>query len=1012
MEKNRNCERPAVAAPPPSTPVSVVPGLTMTRDQEDEAEAQTQQAARVAARRRERFLSSREGSPQQGSPLAEQNRLRKDSKQQGSAQLPPVRRSGWQVARDSLGGNSQLRVLARKQQQTRSRPRATISASSARELSRRVANREHVSSRAAIRALLLYAAPALLRFCFFIYPFVTRIAFEAFPCFDFGEDGRWMEADVSIDCDSDRYGRVLAIAWSAILLYPGGLFVTYGLLLIAARDAIKSKRDSALAHALVFLHKPYKSHLYLWELMEMLRCFLLVGAFQLIQAGSLVQISLATTCSFTFLVIQQHAKPYVDVTNDLLALICSFSLSCFLFMVTLFKVDILVEIPSVWMRLSLDLQKKYDLPSTPLAFTMLAIVLASSIFATALVVVQALVDLEANRRKQLQRLRLKEDKSEAIPPKLPSNEYHIFLSHCWSSGQDQMRVLKQKIFEMMPECRVFLDVDDLHEGKGAEFIDKSVVVLIFVSDGYFISKNCMRELVRASMLQRPLLVLAETEGRSLGGGSHGGLTRVEADQQLRDGVARFVHWGLADEMEGWLDQNAALEPPPSEQTLRTQLREAPTFEWNRLPLFQSVVYRRIAETLLGVGEDTTYLTHDIEAARISLGRPPQPFEYHLFVSKHNAGAEALLHELGQLNTTLGGGDVIVSTDAAVLKNGTAERMLIYLDARTWTSGDSSEAFLKDVELAMKHEIDLMLVHEMVVSWSSSRASSSRRMNGSAGSCRQSTGRLSGVKQPQPLHPVVFSSFFDTTPQSLQAAGIYNQIAMPIKAKPYRRAGLLMLLHELAETAHKDRARSRALLLAHRQQARPFTSEQKQQLRSLQQISKPCGQVSVSKEPRGATAKWLKWASANELTRQWKLQDPDGQHGETLTDGQRATLFQAINKLNSVRVSGNSLRVSENSLRMSGHHDSSRSTTSGRWRHAAARAVTQPVSSRCGEQTSPHAVHFADQEPATSDQSASCPEQHTAPSRGGGLWQATARKGTKHAPQAASSRTLAVTQQFV
>ena len=138
---------------------------------------------------------------------------------------------------------------------------------------------------------------------------------------------------------------VLAIAWSAILLYPGGLFVTYGLLLIAARDAIKSKRDSALAHALVFLHKPYKSHLYLWELMEMLRCFLLVGAFQLIQAGSLVQISLATTCSFTFLVIQQHAKPYVDVTNDLLALICSFSLSCFLFMVTLFKADILVEIP-------------------------------------------------------------------------------------------------------------------------------------------------------------------------------------------------------------------------------------------------------------------------------------------------------------------------------------------------------------------------------------------------------------------------------------------------------------------------------------------------------------------------------------------------------------------------------------------------------------------------------------------------------------------------------------------
>ena len=31
----------------------------------------------------------------------------------------------------------------------------------------------------------------------------------------------------------------------------------------------------------------------------------------------------------------------------------------------------------------------------------------------------------------------------------------------WSTGQDQMRVVKQRLLEMMPDLSVFLDVDDL-----------------------------------------------------------------------------------------------------------------------------------------------------------------------------------------------------------------------------------------------------------------------------------------------------------------------------------------------------------------------------------------------------------------------------------------------------------------------------------------------------------------------------------------------------------------------
>ena len=67
----------------------------------------------------------------------------------------------------------------------------------------------------------------------------------------------------------------------------------------------------------------------------------------------------------------------------------------------------------------------------------------------------------------------------------------------WGTGQDQMRVVKQRLLEMLPDASIFLDVDDLAEGKGAEYVDVSSMSLVFCSAGYFQSPNCMRELLRA-----------------------------------------------------------------------------------------------------------------------------------------------------------------------------------------------------------------------------------------------------------------------------------------------------------------------------------------------------------------------------------------------------------------------------------------------------------------------------------------------------------------------------------
>ena len=41
--------------------------------------------------------------------------------------------------------------------------------------------------------------------------------------------------------------------------------------------------------------------------------------------------------------------------------------------------------------------------------------------------------------------------------------YHLFLSHIWSSGQDQMATVKRELQLLLYGVRVFLDVDDLEE---------------------------------------------------------------------------------------------------------------------------------------------------------------------------------------------------------------------------------------------------------------------------------------------------------------------------------------------------------------------------------------------------------------------------------------------------------------------------------------------------------------------------------------------------------------------
>ena len=60
--------------------------------------------------------------------------------------------------------------------------------------------------------------------------------------------------------------------------------------------------------------------------------------------------------------------------------------------------------------------------------------------------------------------------------------------------------------------RIFLDVDDLKDiGALEQYIETSAGVLIFLSRGYFYSRNCLREARKAVVLGRPLVLVHEAD---------------------------------------------------------------------------------------------------------------------------------------------------------------------------------------------------------------------------------------------------------------------------------------------------------------------------------------------------------------------------------------------------------------------------------------------------------------------------------------------------------------------
>jgi len=655
---------------------------------------------------------------------------------------------------------------------------------------------------------IFQALPYMLKVLFLIYPIVNTVAFQAFPVYTFGctvtEDGElvdctqaYLVTDVSVEKSTEKYNLVLAWAIASIAVYPVGLLVMNTVMLYLSRKSIDgTEPHTPLSRAILFLYKDFHPLAYWWEVMEMLRRFVLVGVFGIwpMEPHTIQQLVVATLFCLVYLILQLQVQPYATVVDNFLAQASSGALAIVFFVATTWKAASLLEDEDVIAFLPPSLKNIFKVDSVLVTY----VLMAAGVTTISLMVIMMIQQTHADRLRRAKearnmkarRLKYVKNNHEVELPKISYNEYHIFLSHVWGTGQDNMRIVKSRLLEMIPDTQCFLDVDDLEDISHLEgYIDRSHIILIYCSQGYFQSRNCMREIRSSVMKNKRLMCIMDADK------SRGGLADYEIKEQLIAADDQYTKWGFFPEKlksEGG-DRNTETDPPgPRGATLYAKLFAEIPIYWERLGVFQDVSMRLIAERILPETHDDVYMARELatQISTIEIAIPRNECKYHLYISPYNPGAIEFINEVNEAfgakqGWSDGVSDIKYTTDLGELHE--AERMFCYLTAKTWRGGERSAQFANEVRMAMMVgdqsntsgiPIPVLLAHEML-----------------------------GAGGQEARYGCDFGTFFGhpdgQTPGDLLKANIYGTIAVALKGGPWRSVSMVLVANAISARITDD-----------------------------------------------------------------------------------------------------------------------------------------------------------------------------------------------------------------
>ena len=638
-----------------------------------------------------------------------------------------------------------------------------------------------------------------------LYPSLARKALAPFDCVTVG-DMRLLRADSRVECDSGEYWQGLAaLGTIGTIVYSLGFpLLCYGMTRAAtsptgdgdAETAAKprptgqvpiggssskggSRRtrgsrpthgDKRLGRAWLLL-KSYRPEFWWWESLEVLRKYFLTSVVLVVAQLTLLQVYLGALACVVSLVLVARHQPYADPLCGHVQMLVLAQLAFTYMSGMLFFDD----------GSGRDLDDGGERERRDADWGRILVAVNLTVFAALAAGLGHAVQGAIGDVKGAIRSRRTGQLME-LPPQRLDVAWHLFVSHVWRTGQDQARVIKERLKRLVPGISVFLDVDDLDDvSMLEEYVAASHLILVFVSAGYLESKNCLRELSCAAQTCKPIVAVRETERE------HGGMS----DDEVRVACA--------------------------DASLLAALFAAPPIEWHRVSQFQDVSLLQVARRLVpgGVAPELYIPGGPMEALHNTPIPPPREHGGSLvYVSRHNVGAMALARELaaalesadaggaahlrqgskshhrrngrahdkashghghGKSNSK-GPGPMSVTQDRDELQN--AGCLLLLLDAATWSVGQGGgmsaraptaqelarkNSLTVEVGMAMQQGIKVVMAHER------------------------------GGK-PQLLPPVPFGRFFDEgqTPPHLLAWGIYADIAVALHGGEHRAVSLAIL----------------------------------------------------------------------------------------------------------------------------------------------------------------------------------------------------------------------------
>ena len=583
---------------------------------------------------------------------------------------------------------------------------------------------------------------------FFTLTPVAVTIFEAKKCRPFDsndatkEIASYLISDWSVRCDQGgSYQQLQTLFWFLFIVWLVAVPLSFFGLLMKIKHSVAIQQVTPLAEACSFLWRDYKKEYMYWEIVSIIYKMLLTGLIMFVdtQEGSEKALRLMTAilvCT-VYSSMLLYSCPYQRKEDQDLAFVSNALLiSNFVLGVPLQQCDDDVEV----------CQAFYGLHLNSYQVSVLAVVLIVSMLVVTLIIV---VVVGFNNDIDGTTIKLQSTNEKPILD-LPSNcEFHVFVSHVWSTGQDKSHMIVGKLRKYLPGIKVWIDVECLTNiGSLESSVGASAVIIIMYTDLYFESKNCRREVYAAVRSGRPTIVLYDGKDITVEKMKKSCLTHCIDN----DGLP------ASDVVEHIFSEGAMLWLGASSRYFATaSIKELSLGVLKNLPYYQ----RKNQDLSRGL------------KVKEELGKVNIYKKCNIIISKENSNADQIASELygmvAQNRNIIFIEDIETYFSKDKFHFGHEAFFLLYLNDEVFT--DTNDTLVKQVKNAIKSELNLILVHETDIH------------NGG----------------------VPFERIYAQTPRELliDPYNIYGEIAVPLYTfEEYRKVSLQMILCKIRDSTNK------------------------------------------------------------------------------------------------------------------------------------------------------------------------------------------------------------------